>query len=589
MLPKTVAYALYLIRNNSRVCYRITINTYPMNISNSPFQMFLLRHSLIVIILLTIIGGIFRFYDLNWGAPYYFHPDERNIASSISQLRFPDNLNPHFFAYGSFPIYTVFFIGTLVNFFSSCSAIETCNVTFEQAMIIGRILSATLATLLIPLVYFLGKRIGGNSVGLLASAFTTFSVGLIQYGHFATFEIWTTFFIIFQIYLAIWYLEEKSTFRYIPLLIVTGILTAIKISNIVFIVIPCICLLFGVFSNQKLHKHQLPGLLIKQIVIFFLSFTVIFSVFLMTNPYMFLASEEFQNSIQYESAVALGTLDVFYTGEFVNSVPVLFQGVKVLPFLLNPIVFVVALVSVFYFFFLTFQKKSPQLYLIIASFSLLFFSQTFLYVKWVRYMVPTLPFFYLFLAYSLTHIQYVTNLKIRTRILVGVVIGLVLASIIFSYSFLHTVYVEMDTRLHARDFAISKIPQETAIVSEVYDMGIVPFNENFSNITLFNFYDLDSQGLQVQTELSRTLSLSDYIILPSQRLLSTRLRHKEAFPIGAVFYKSLQTDTKQYTQIYETPCSLFCMITYLGDPSFRYEGTANVFDRPTIKIYKLNE
>ena len=52
----------------------------------------------------------FVFYNLNWGAPFYFHPDERNIASSIVQLKFPDNLNPNFFAYGAFPIYLIFIL-----------------------------------------------------------------------------------------------------------------------------------------------------------------------------------------------------------------------------------------------------------------------------------------------------------------------------------------------------------------------------------------------------------------------------------------------------------------------------------------------
>jgi hypothetical protein len=44
-----------------------------------------------------------RFYGLNWGSGLYFHPDENNMATALSQLS-PSNFNP-LFAYGQFPLY----------------------------------------------------------------------------------------------------------------------------------------------------------------------------------------------------------------------------------------------------------------------------------------------------------------------------------------------------------------------------------------------------------------------------------------------------------------------------------------------------
>src|SRR5258706_15936411 len=102
------------------------------------------------------IGAFLRFYNLDWGDPFYFLPDERNVASSISQLIFPSQLNPHFFAYGSFPIYLVFLIGIIVNLF------HQSNVSFQQAIIISRAISAMLSLLTIPSVFFITKRITGN-------------------------------------------------------------------------------------------------------------------------------------------------------------------------------------------------------------------------------------------------------------------------------------------------------------------------------------------------------------------------------------------------------------------------------------------
>ena len=37
----------------------------------------------ITLISLIIIGATLRFTNLNWGNPWHFHPDERNIAAAV--------------------------------------------------------------------------------------------------------------------------------------------------------------------------------------------------------------------------------------------------------------------------------------------------------------------------------------------------------------------------------------------------------------------------------------------------------------------------------------------------------------------------
>ena len=130
------------------------------------------------------------------------------------------------------------------------------------------------------------------------------------------------------------------------------------------------------------------------------------------------------------------------------------------------------------------------------------------------------------------------------------------------------------------------IPNDSQILSEVYDMGIVPFNPYYSKITLFNFYDLDQTPDIKSLELENFLSQSQYIILSSQRILKTRLINKDIFPNGHKFYNELINGKLGYKKIYETSCDIFCKITYLGDPVFSFEQTANVFDRPTVFIFK---
>src|SRR3989338_4676683 len=90
----------------------------------------------LIVILFT--AAVLRIYNLMHDAPYFFNPDERNMAGAITRFVLPakfseipkcifseftsknlpaknyqletDNctLNPHFFAYGQFPLYLAY-------------------------------------------------------------------------------------------------------------------------------------------------------------------------------------------------------------------------------------------------------------------------------------------------------------------------------------------------------------------------------------------------------------------------------------------------------------------------------------------------
>lgn len=542
------------------------------------------RHSLVILVFLIIIGGFLRFYNLNWGAPFYFHPDERNVASSISQLS-TESLNPNFFAYGSLPIYAIFFAGLFFNFLTKCAfSFSECSVSFEQAVIISRIFSATLGTVLIVIVYLLGVKLSGKFTGLLASFFVVFSVGLIQFSHFGTFEMWTAVFSTLQLLAAVDYFKTGSKKSFYLMAVLTGALTAIKISNLALIVVALFSIVLRL-SNSKQGKFKK---VVKISGLFFLFQVYCLTVYLITNPFVILDMRSFIGSMKYESSVAIGVMSVFYTGEFFNTVPVLFQFVKVFPFLLNPFMLPFAFISLFVVAYLSLSQKKAEWIFLVTSFCVLFLSQTFLFVKWTRYMLPTLPFLYLSLAISFKYLLSKNRLSKIRPFLVFCLAFLMLSGVVFSLSYLKTVFMSDDSRILSRDFALDAIPPDSLILSEVYDLGITPFNDHYRKIILFNFYDLDSDPSSVSV-LNERINESEFLILPSQRILATRLKNADKFPNGSKFYNSLFTATDKFTLIYETPCDLFCEITYLGDPITRFEGTANVFDRPNVSIFKIHE
>ncbi len=533
--------------------------------------MFRNKTSIFFLLLLLIISAILHFISLDWGAPFFFHPDERNIAYAVSALTFPYRMNPHFFAYGSLPLYSVYLIGLLAG-----RGVPT--VSFSDAVLIGRLISATLATMLIPLVYLVGKRLADRRTGFNAALLTTLSVGIIQFAHFSTFEMWLTFFSL----LLFWFclrLQDAQNRRNLALStgVVLGILVAIKISSIVFIPLPLLLLFL-----QKTRREEKWRFILKNTALSCLILATAGAVYLATNPYVFLDYASFRNSIGYETSVALGTLPVFYTQAFSGTTPGIFQLFHVFPFLLNPFGEIVGIFSLVYLLVQASKKRQASIILLLIFFLLLALPPAVLFVKWTRYMVPAVPFIYLMIALALRPVPPATAKNTLRR---GTLGALILTSGIFSFAFIRTVYLTPDTRLQALSWARNHLPPNTAILSETYDLGIVPFNSFFPNITLFNFYAMDQIPSQ-QVVLSQKLASADAVILPSQRVLKPRLLRPSLFPLSGQFYHNLVSGNLGFSKAYQTPCDVWCTILYLGSPIFTYEETATVFDRPVVTIYR---
>jgi len=202
-------------------------------------------------------------------------------------------------------------------------------------------------------------------------------------------------------------------------------------------------------------------------------------------------------------------------------------------------------------------------------------------------MVPTLPFIFLTIAIALTTLLR-SNKHLSGILSVEVTILIVLNSLV-AFSYFKTAFIAIDSRIAAVLFAQRAIPANAAILTEPSDLGVLPFQDAFPNLSTFNFYDLDNNSPDVtETALQNKIAASQYIILPSQRILQSRMVNPNLFPKGYVFYKTLLNGELGFHKIYETPCDVFCTIAYLGDPVYWWEQTALVFDHPTVFIFKKN-
>src|SRR5258707_13701688 len=107
----------------------------------------IIRWRPLVYFALGLLALALRLYGLNWDQGNNFHPDERQILFHVTTLGWPTSLaqfvnaqasplNPHFFAYGSLPLYLLAGIGNVLLHY-----VHPQN-TFVYLTLLGRVLNA---------------------------------------------------------------------------------------------------------------------------------------------------------------------------------------------------------------------------------------------------------------------------------------------------------------------------------------------------------------------------------------------------------------------------------------------------------------
>jgi len=511
--------------------------------------------------LFLLIGAILRFYNIGWGAPYFFHPDERNIASSIARMHMSGSFNPQFFAYGCLSIYLVFFAGKVL------AGITTSShwLGFEEAIYLLRLTSSVfgLATgiLIYKIADLLFKR---KMLSYLGLALFIFSPGFIQAAHFGTFESILGFLYTLLFLICLLILKRKHV-RYLFLAgAVLGLACSVKVSSLVFLPFPPLCYL-ATLKKRAIKYFIIHGLLYMLVLVGFC---------LATSPYYIFDLQEFLHSMNYEIGVGIGAPKVFYTGQFENTLPVVFQFAKILPFIINPFgALLLVLGTIILSWEIVTKKKGTEI-LLLTYFWLYFLQNSFLFVKWTRYILPILPLGFLIVVY------FIHKLQTGKGRFLG--ISVLLISVFFGLSFF-TIYQKPDARVEAAEWLAGRASPDSKIVSEVYDLGIVPFNKYFNNIILFNYYELDnrkdsSEGVGLVCDL---ISKAEYIVVPSRRIWKNRLDKDEFFPVGNMYYENLFSGNFGFNKLKEFENSAFFWPEEDGA-----EETFAVFDHPRVMIFK---
>ncbi len=526
------------------------------------------KHKLtIFIFLLTLVGGTLRFYNLSWDNGNFFHPDERNIANAVSRIKFFNQLNPDFFAYGGFLIYLYRATGELlVKLTHNTSWIYD----WGNINIIGRFYSALFSTITIPVIFILTKNIFNKRIAITASLLTAFTASFIQTAHFGITE---NFLVLISILICVCAIKMVKTGKlkyYILCAFFVGLGTATKTTALSLIIFP--------FTAHTLNIAKVPYNFIKRIlfiIIFMIVGLFIFSIF---SPYTFLKWEKFMESMRYESGVALGTLPVPYTLQFTNTIPYLFQ-IKNFLWQMGPISYLF-IPSIILLIWDIIKTKNHKL-IVLLSFPLIYFLYAGTWhTKFIRFMLPAMPFIIIILSYFL----FVLSSKIKKWGKIFLFFS-IFSTIIWGLAFF-SIYTREQTRITASIWIYQNIPNGSKILGEHWDDGLPislqSYNPGIYNIEQLTIYEPDNA--EKVNYLAEKLSEGDYIVLNSRRLYGTLINLPDKYPITGKYYKLLFSNKLGYEKIKEIKSYPSIFGFEINDDAS--EETFQVYDHPKVIIFK---
>ncbi len=537
--------------------------------------------------ILILCAIVTRFVNIGWGLPYPFHPDERNMADALVSLhcsQFTDCFNPHFFAYGQLPLY----LGYLgIQLFHLITLQIGKAIDFSEAVIALRIISAaaSVATVfvgvkIVRLCHPERSRGISHACEILASIFLIFSPGLIQFAHFGTTESLLIFFYTSLILVTLLALNSRISLKRFAIFsgILVGLSVGVKVSSTIFVVVPLIGYIYC-YS-----KFKNVSTFIKSVMLF-----GVLSVFvaMISSPYNFLSPQEFLNSLQYESAVALGTTSVFYTRQFFNSIPILFQFTKIFSYALGTVTTMLFIVG---FIFL---PKNKSYNLLRLAFLVYFLPTAFLFTKWTRFMAPVFP---VMIVFAVLFIQRLVETGRDLSLRNVMTYLLILLMIIPGIQYL-SVYLREDTRFAASRWIYEHVPPNSVILGETANVVNLPISPSvikqplyYYNYIPFNFYDLDTDP-NLATELESAISAAQYIVVPSGRIYDNHTcawvddlayqnkrceELEKMYPLVHNYYRKLFSGEMGFEKVAE----------FSAAQDNRAEETWSVFDHPVVQIFK---
>ncbi|HEV2472199.1 MAG TPA: glycosyltransferase family 39 protein [Chthonomonadales bacterium] len=337
---------------------------------------------------IIILGCALRFAGIGWGLPNAFHPgstyhpDELINLGAALRVDIPHGkLDTQFYSYGAFYFLLTSLANTVLQGWGLVRPDRLQSVHYLDALFLtGRVITAIMGTLTIPVVWSTGKRLYGVRTGLIAALLFAIAPLAVIHSHFYTVDVPSTLFVALAILWSARLLESAEWKEYIAAGIWCGLAAATKYTAGAVIAAPLTAHFVGRIYAKPNRVLQPLGLAAAAAI-----------AFLIGCPGPWLNWDVFWNGAYPGSGLRYELFVHSRAGHgllFVNTGPGWWYHFAIsLPFGLGISLFLLCLAAVVF----AGRRRTPQ-DILLLTFVLFYFMLTSLSaVRFARYMIPLFP------------------------------------------------------------------------------------------------------------------------------------------------------------------------------------------------------
>ena len=241
------------------------------------------RACAVALVVILALALWVRWVRAPFGLPYLHHWDEPQIASTALQMMKSGDFNPHYFHYGSLPIYVHLGVD-VAHFFTLMRqdpipfGLELAELNHDRVRLDdlqtrydtgfhwevshpsfylwNRRATAIFGALTVLLTFLLGRRLLGRhlletSAALIAAAVLATQSFHVEHSAYVTTDVPMTFFAMASIYLAVRFAEDGRVGRLVGSLALGGLAVATKYSAALVLAAPIAALLAVCLATRK--------------------------------------------------------------------------------------------------------------------------------------------------------------------------------------------------------------------------------------------------------------------------------------------------------------------------------------------------
>ncbi|MBN2411414.1 glycosyltransferase family 39 protein [candidate division KSB1 bacterium] len=482
-----------------------------------------LKPETIFLFVILSVSALLRFYGIQFGMPFKYHPDEVKLVTQAGLLLSTKFMaKDAFFAFGIYPLfYTILlsvlmggfiFIAVVTGYFES---FEYAKVFYEQQsftfILIGRYFVAVLGIISVYVLYKILRELYSKKIAYIGSVLLAVNFVHVRNSHFSTVDIPATFCALVAIYFSAKILTAPKRKYYILSAIFIACAVAAKYS-LFLVVLPFLYAHIVQAVKSKPVVKRLFGANI------FISFFTGFITFLLFCPLFVLDLNRTLHGLgriqTFEKIGKIGSgggLLSYWTGDqspgfgvfYPNSIPTTFGVILTLFIILGLALQIIR------------HRKADILLLLFVVPTYIFFEE--LSYKAMRHILPIIPLLMVSGAIGIVWVSEKLFKKemLRYAALTGIVAGIVISGSAGSFHYLKMLN-RVDPRTRALEWVTENINMGTAIAVESFPPYLPGLfseggNDNVYFITRMNLWDKVSAVSDSLSQMLRDKTIQYYI------------------------------------------------------------------------------